>query len=171
MDFKIKLDKNTYNAAETAKGALLTKSNKSLKARKLKFSVCGKERYEKSMVGQWGDSSEKYDIFFFEDLTPQLKPTFDFSQDNDNNKIEIPPGSYAIPFHFSIPRNALESYRGRHAQITMNWRLALTWAHGKRTIITHYHLRSQIQRWIIKLEIDITWTRSRIKKKVNLIWT
>jgi hypothetical protein len=68
------------------------------------------------MVGQWGDSTEKYDIFFFEDLTPQLKPTFDFSQANDNNKIEIPAGSYAIPFHFSIPRNALESYQGRHAQ-------------------------------------------------------
>ena len=30
---------------------------------------------------------------------------------------EIPLGSTAIPFHFSIPPDALESYRGKHARI------------------------------------------------------
>lgn len=68
------------------------------------------------MSGDYSHSSEKYDVFFFEDLTSHLKPTFSISQD-DNNKMEIPQGSYAIPFHFSIPNNALESYQGKHARI------------------------------------------------------
>jgi hypothetical protein len=41
------------------------------------------------MSGEWGHSSEEYDIFFFEDLIPQLKPTFDFSQVDENSKIEF----------------------------------------------------------------------------------
>jgi hypothetical protein len=86
-----------------ANGALLIEADKSFKVRKPKFSVCGKERYEAEMSGEWGHSSEEYDIFFFEDLIPQLKPTFDFSQVDENSKIEIPQGSYAIPFHFTIP--------------------------------------------------------------------
>ena len=45
-DFEIKLEKNTYNAGETAKGILHIKVDKSLKVQKLKFSVYGKERYE-----------------------------------------------------------------------------------------------------------------------------
>jgi hypothetical protein len=110
MDFRIKLDKNIYKAGETAKGTLLTKADNILKVRKLKFSVCGKERYEedisyssRGMVGGWGGSwsNEKYDTFFFEDLYPLLKSTNAFSYIDD--RIEIPQGSFAIPFHFSIP--------------------------------------------------------------------
>lgn len=67
--------------------------------RKLKFSVCGKGRYEAAMSGEWGHSSEKYDIFLFEDPNAHLKSTFAFSQANDN-KIDIPQGSYSIPFIF-----------------------------------------------------------------------
>jgi hypothetical protein len=118
LDFGIKLEKNTYEAGETAKGSLIIEADKSFKVRKLKFSVCGKERYEAEMSGEWGHSSEEHDIFFFEDLIPQLKPTFDFSQADEDSKIEIHRGSYAIPFHFPIPSNALESYRGKHARIT-----------------------------------------------------
>jgi hypothetical protein len=116
LDFGIRLDKNTYEAGETANGTLITNSDKSLKVRKLKFSVRGKERYEAGMTGEHGHSSEKYDIFFFSDLTPHLKSTFAFSQADANN-VEIPQGSYAIPFHFSIPPNTLESYQGKHARI------------------------------------------------------
>ena len=105
MDFGIKLDKNRYDAGETAQGTLLPKANKSLRIRKLKFSVYGKERYVRGMTGGHGeDTSEKYDTFFSEDLTPNLKSTFAFSQANDD-EIEIPQGSYSIPFHFSVPTN------------------------------------------------------------------
>jgi hypothetical protein len=46
LDFEISPDKDTYQAGESAKGTLLTRADKSLKVRELKFSVCGKERYE-----------------------------------------------------------------------------------------------------------------------------
>ena len=105
METDIRLEKNTYNAGETAKGTLLIKADKSLKIRKLKFSVYGKERYE----------VEKYDTFFIEDLSPFLQ-SINVSPQNDD-RIEIPQGSFAIPFHFSIPYNALESYHGKNARI------------------------------------------------------
>lgn len=72
LDFGIRLDKNRYEAGETANGTLLTESDIGLKVRKLRFLVCGKERYEAGMSGGMstggisGDhshSSENYDIF------------------------------------------------------------------------------------------------------------
>ena len=59
MSKNIRLEKNTYNAGETAKGTLLIKADKSLKIRKLKFSVYGKERYE----------VEKYDTLIHSSLS------------------------------------------------------------------------------------------------------
>jgi Arrestin (or S-antigen), N-terminal domain len=124
LNLRIWLDRNTYDAGETAKGTLLIKANSSIKVRKLSFSVCGKERYleetknnKRGMVGGLGRSTEteKYDIFFFEDLSPFLKLTSSLSHVDD--RIMIPQGSTALPFHFSIPHNALESYRGKHARI------------------------------------------------------
>jgi hypothetical protein len=124
LNLRIWLDKNTYDAGETAKGTLLIKANSSIKVRKLSFSVRGKERYleetkskKRGMVGGLGRSTEteKYDTFFFEDLSPFLKLTSSISYVDD--RIEIPQGSTALPFHFSIPHNALESYRGKHARI------------------------------------------------------
>jgi hypothetical protein len=123
MDMEIRLEKNTYNAGETAKGTLLIRADKSLKVRKLKFSVRGKERYEenrnvinRTMYGSLFENwIEKYDVFFFEDLSPFLK-SINASLDYDDSK-EILQGNFAIPFHFSIPHNALESYHGRNAHI------------------------------------------------------
>jgi hypothetical protein len=115
--FEIRLDKNTYEAGEIAKGNLFVKADKNLRGRKIKFLVCGKERYVHGMVGALeGDDSEGYDIFFSEDLTPHLKPTHAILQAGDNN-MEFRKGTYAIPFHFSIPNNALESYHGKDARI------------------------------------------------------
>ena len=126
MDLRIWLDKNTYDAGETAKGTLIIRANSSLKVRKLRLSVCGKERYlEVTMNNRRGmvrglvrsTETEKYDIFFFEDLSSFLKSTSSFSHIDYSNRVEIPQGYTAIPFHFSIPPNALESYRGKHARI------------------------------------------------------
>jgi hypothetical protein len=41
---------------------------------------------------------EKYDIFFFEDLSPFLKSINSLPY-NDDSVVEIPQGSFAIPFH------------------------------------------------------------------------
>jgi hypothetical protein len=116
MDLGIRLDKNTYEAGEMANGTLNINADKTVKVSKLKVTVSGKERYEAGMSGEHGHSSEKYDIFLFEDLSSHLEPTFSISH-KDDNKMEIPQGSYAIPFYFSIPPNALETYQGKHARI------------------------------------------------------
>jgi hypothetical protein len=73
MDSEIRLERNIYNAGETAKGTLLIRAEKSLKVRKLKFSVYGKERYEEN-YGSWTYNwVEKYNTFFFHDLFSFLK--------------------------------------------------------------------------------------------------
>lgn len=124
LDLKIWLDKNTYDGGETVKGTLLIRSNSSLKVRNLRFSVCGKERYledtrnnRRGIVRGLGRNTEteKYNIFFFEDLSPFIESASSISYTDD--RLVIPQGSTAIPFHFAVPLNALESYRGKYAQI------------------------------------------------------
>lgn len=124
MDLRIWLEKNTYDAGETAKGTLLIRADSRLKVQKFKFLASGKERYleeagsnRRGIVGGLGRGreKEKYDVFFFEDLSPFIKSTTSFSITGD--KIEVSEGSTAIPFHFVIPGNALESYRGKYAHI------------------------------------------------------
>jgi hypothetical protein len=91
---------------------------------KFTFSVCGKERYleetKKNRRGivrglGRGTETEKYDIFFFDDLSSFIESASSLSHIDD--RMEIPLGSTAIPFHFTIPPDALESYRGKHARI------------------------------------------------------
>lgn len=59
----IRLEKNKYEAGETAKGTLLTEKDKRLTISEVRFAVCGKERYEEFMAGKWGNSSEKMRYF------------------------------------------------------------------------------------------------------------
>jgi hypothetical protein len=129
MRIDTKLEKNTYDAGETVKGKLLIMTNKVLKVRKFNFSVRGKERYEEhghsgsatysdGMFAQW---KEKHDLFFFEDLSGFLN-SIDASARN-NGDLQIPEGEFAIPFHFSIPSNALESYHGRDVRIEYEVRI------------------------------------------------
>jgi hypothetical protein len=66
LEFKIKLERDTYNDGETARGTLFIGADESLKVRKLRFLVYCKERYE-VITGYYGTSrAEKYDILFFE---------------------------------------------------------------------------------------------------------
>jgi len=151
LDLRIWLDKNTYDAGETAKGTLIIRANSSLKVRKLRLSVCGKERYlEVTMNNRRGmvrglvrsAETEKYDIFFFEDLSSFLKSTSSFSHIDYSNRVEIPQGYTAIPFHFSIPPNALESYRGKHARIEYEVEVHVNMGRWKRDY--HYTLTFEV---------------------------
>jgi hypothetical protein len=139
LDLRIWLEKNTYEADETAKGTLIIKANSSLKVQKFTFSVCGKERYleetKKNRRGivrglARGKETEKYDIFFFEDLSPFIGSTSSLS--HIDGRMEIPLGSTAIPFHFSIPPDALESYRGKHARIKYEVEVHISMGRWKR---------------------------------------
>ena len=139
MDLRIWLEKNTYDAGETAKGTLIIKANSSLKVQKFTFSVCGKERYleetKKNRRGivrglGRGTETEKYDIFFFDDLSSFIESTSSLSHIDD--RMEIPLGSTAIPFHFSIPPDAFESYRGKHARIKYEVEVHVSMGRWKR---------------------------------------
>jgi Arrestin (or S-antigen), N-terminal domain len=144
LDLRIWLEKNTYHAGETAKGTLIIKANSSLKVQEFTFSVCGKERFleetKKNRRGLVrglgrGTETEKYDIFFFEDLSPFLKSTPSLS--HIDNRMKIPLGSTAIPFHFSIPPVALESYSGKHARIKYEVEVHVStgrWKRDSRTL-------------------------------------
>jgi hypothetical protein len=144
LDLRIWLEKNTYHAGETAKGTLIIKANSSLKVQEFTFSVCGKERFleetKKNRRGLVrglgrGTETEKYDIFFFEDLYPFLKSTPSLS--HIDNRMKIPLGSTAIPFHFSIPPVALESYSGKHARIKYEVEVHVStgrWKRDSRTL-------------------------------------
>jgi hypothetical protein len=144
LDLRIWLEKNTYHAGETAKGTLIIKANSSLKVQEFTFSVCGKERFledtKKNRRGLVrglgrGTETEKYDIFFFEDLSPFLKSTPSLS--HIDNRMKIPLGSTAIPFHFSIPPVALESYSGKHARIKYEVEVQVStgrWKRDSRTL-------------------------------------
>ena len=138
MDLRIWLEKNTYDAGEK-KGTLIIKANSSLKVQKFTFSVCGKERYleetKKNRRGivrglGRGTETEKYDIFFFEDLSSFIESTSSLLHIDD--RMEIPLGSTAIPFHFSIPPDALESYRGKHARIKYEVEVHVSMGRWKR---------------------------------------
>ena len=139
LDLRIWLEKNTYDAGETAKGTLIIKANSSLKVQKFTFSVCGKERYleetKKNRRGivrglGRGTETEKYDIFFFDDLSSFIESASSLSHIDD--RMEIPLGSTAIPFHFSIPPDALESYRGKHARIKYEVEVHVSMGRWKR---------------------------------------
>ena len=138
MDLRIWLEKNTYDAGETG-STLIIKANSSLKVQKFTFSVCGKERYleetKKNRRGivrglGRGTETEKYDIFFFEDLSSFIESTSSLLHIDD--RMEIPLGSTAIPFHFSIPPDALESYRGKHARIKYEVEVHVSMGRWKR---------------------------------------
>jgi hypothetical protein len=88
---------------------LLARSDNSVKVRKLNFSVCGKERYEGIGYGSRG-----------------MVGGWGGTQ-----------GSYAIPFHFSIPSEALESYHGKHARIVYELEVGADMGRWKRD----YHHR------------------------------
>jgi hypothetical protein len=139
LHLRIWLEKNTYIAGETAKGTLLLRADSRLKVQKITFLVCGKERYleetksnRRGIVGGLGRNreTEKYDIFFYEDLSPFLKSTSSFSYIGD--KIEVSEGPTAIPFHFTIPSNALESYRGKYARIAYDVEVRVEMGRWKR---------------------------------------
>jgi hypothetical protein len=87
--------------------------------------------------GDHSHRSDKYDIFFFDDLTSHLKSTSTFSQAGAND-IEIPQGSYGIPISFSIPENVLESYQGKHARIMYEVEITADMGRWKRDY--HYTL-------------------------------
>jgi hypothetical protein len=115
VDFDITLERNEYSAGETAKGTLVISAEKDFKVRGFEFSVSGEERIELKLE----DSTYKEsNIFFSKDLSHFLNSIgTKVGEDDDNNMLEVAGGNWKVPFDFTIPVYALESYEGVYAKI------------------------------------------------------
>jgi hypothetical protein len=116
----ISLERNEYAAGETAKGILTISEDKEFKVQSLELSVSGEERIielsdEKSFESRRITSQES-NIFFSKDLSHFLNSIGTKVKDDDNdNMLQVPGGITKVPFEFTIPDDALESYEGKYA--------------------------------------------------------
>jgi hypothetical protein len=114
VDFHITLERNEYAAGETAKGALVISAEKDFQVRGFEFSVSGEERVEIKLE----DSTYKESsIFFSKDLSHFLNSIGTKVGDGDDTMLEVVSGNWKVPFEFTIPVYALESYEGEYAKI------------------------------------------------------
>jgi hypothetical protein len=114
VDFNITLERNEYAAGGTAKGTLVISAEKDFKVRGFEFSVSGEERVEMKLE----DSTYKEsNIFFSKDLSHFLNSIGTKVGDDDSIMLEVAGGNWKVPFEFTIPVYALESYEGEYAKI------------------------------------------------------
>jgi hypothetical protein len=114
VNIHITLERNEYAAGETAKGTLVISAEKDFKVRGFEFSVSGEERVEIKLE----DSTYKQsNIFFSKDLSHFLNSIGTKVGDDDNKMLEVAGGNWKVPFEFTIPVYALESYEGEYAKI------------------------------------------------------
>jgi hypothetical protein len=114
----ISLERNEYAAGETAKGTLTISEDKDFKVQGFEFSVSGAERIEmksdenlsKTIATRTYDESN---IFFSKDLSYFLNS---IGTKVEDGMLEVPGGITKVPFEFTIPMYALESYEGKCAR-------------------------------------------------------
>jgi sporulation-control protein spo0M len=116
----ISLERNQYAAGETVKGTLTISAGKDFKVQSFELSVSGEERIieiseEKSFENRRITSQES-NVFFSKDLSRFLNSIGTKIEDGDDNILEMKGGITNVPFEFTIPDDALESYEGKHAR-------------------------------------------------------
>lgn len=124
VNIHLTLDRNEYAAGETAKGMLVISAEKDFKVRGFEFSVSGEERVEIKLE----DSTYKESsIFFSKDLSHSLNSLGTKVVRDDGNDIvlEVAGGNCKVPFEFTIPVYALESYEGEYAKIVYKIKAAV----------------------------------------------
>ena len=97
---------------------------KNFKVRDFEFSVSEEERVEIDLE----DSTHKQsNIFFSKDLSNFLTSIGTKLGDDDDNDtiLEVAGGNWKVPFEFTIPIYALESYEGEYAKIIYKIKAAL----------------------------------------------
>jgi Arrestin (or S-antigen), N-terminal domain len=129
-NFDLSLERNQYAAGETAKGTLIISAEKDFKVRGFEFSVSGEERIEMKLEESYGINAyysinatttttyKESNIFFSKDLSHFLNSIgTKIGAEHDDNILEVAGGNWKVPFEFSIPEDALESYDGKCAKI------------------------------------------------------
>jgi Arrestin (or S-antigen), N-terminal domain len=130
--FDIKLDRTEYDAGETATGRLLISADRELVLANLKFSAFGAEfiiisdepkSLQLLQIDLIPNSNfEEFNVLFSKDLSGFLYSSLGTEGKplSTNSKGKIPKGNWTVPFEFTIPQDALESYQGKHAYIIYN---------------------------------------------------
>ena len=117
VNIHLTLERNEFAAGETAKGTLVISAEKNFKVRGFEFSVSGEERVEIELENS---TYKESNIFFSKDLSNSLTSIgTKVVRDDDNNDtiLEVAGGNWKVPFEFTIPLYALESYEGEYAKI------------------------------------------------------
>ena len=113
------LERNEYAAGETVKGTLTISEDKDFRVQSFELSVTGEERIEISEEKSFENrtiTSQESNVFFSKDLSQFLNSIGTKVKDDDNyNMLQVPGGITKVPFEFTIPDDALESYEGKYA--------------------------------------------------------
>jgi len=128
--FEIKLDKTDYNAGEIVTGKLLTSTGRDLQLGDLKFSAFGAEfitisgkpkGLQPPQIDPVSNSDfEEFNVLFSKDLSGFLHSALEQNDDpslTSTTTVKIPKGNLTIPFEFTIPQDALQSYQGKHVHV------------------------------------------------------
>jgi hypothetical protein len=123
VSIDISLERDEYAAGETVKGTLTIYEDKDFNVQSFELSVSGEERIietseEKSFENRRRKSQES-NAFFSKDLSQFLNSIgtkIEEDDHNDNNMLQVGGGITNVPFEFTIPDDALESYEGKHAR-------------------------------------------------------
>lgn len=102
------------------KGTLTISEEKDFKVQSFELSVSGEERIEISEGESFENrmrTPQESNVFFSKDLSHFLDSIgTKIEEDEDDNMLEVPGVITMVPFEFSIPDDALESYEGKYAR-------------------------------------------------------
>jgi hypothetical protein len=175
IDFYITLERNEYAAGETAKGALVIAAEKDFQVRGFGFSVSGEERVEIELENS---TYKESNIFFPKDLSHFLNSLGTKLGDDDDNDtiLEVAGGNWKVPFEFTIPIYALESYEGEYAKIIYKIKAAVNraWredvdANLSFTIFNHKRQYMKFERAITEEVIEKRENEEIIEKRESPI--
>jgi len=129
-NIEIKLARTQYSSGETVKGKLVILAEKGFNARYIKFFAYGEEKTRIVEIGHghrargvisMPHTSTESNLFYYEDLSHFLTSVANYqliSPKEKRTELRIPEGSWAIPFEFTLPHDAFESYHGKNAWIS-----------------------------------------------------
>jgi hypothetical protein len=105
------------------KGTLTISEDKDFNVQSFELSVSGEERIIEITEGESFENrritSQESNVFFSKDLSQFLNSIgtkIEEDDHNDNNMLQVAGGITNVPFEFTIPDDALESYEGKHAR-------------------------------------------------------
>jgi hypothetical protein len=100
------------------KGTLTISEDKDFNVQSFELSVSGEERIIEITEGESFENrritSQESNVFFSKDLS-QFLNSIGTKTVGDDNMLKVAGGITKVPFEFSIPDDALESYEGKHA--------------------------------------------------------